>query len=82
MRGVSASGGGGGVDDRVMCFSINWSMSASEDWFLFRPCVGSGWGDGDRFLCRREVLLFGVLRPERALVSPDGSGVRYYSIEN
>ena len=49
MRGVSASGGGGGVDDRVMCFSINWSINASEDWFLFRPCVGSGWGDGDRF---------------------------------
>ena len=48
MRGVSV-GGGGGVDDRVMCFSINWSMSASEDWFLFRPCVGSGWGDGDLF---------------------------------
>ena len=48
MRGVSV-GGGGGVDDRVMCFSINWSISASEDWFRFRPCVGSGWGDGDRF---------------------------------
>ena len=48
MRGVSV-GGGGGVDDRVMCFSINWSINASEDWFLFRPCVGSGWGDGDRF---------------------------------
>ena len=48
MRGVSV-GGGGGVDDRVMCFSINWSINASEDWFLFKPCVGSGWGDGDRF---------------------------------
>ena len=30
MRGVSV-GGGGGVDDRVMCFSINWSINAWKD---------------------------------------------------
>ena len=56
MRGVSV-GGGGGVDDRVMCFSINWSISASEDWFRFRPCVGheSGWGDGGRSWCAAAI---------------------------